>query len=92
MTTERAAAYQRVITTLHDVGPAKLTPREQARIRTCADTLLFANTMDEARHDLVDISLLTEVLTNSGRWLEPALTALVNDLLACGPTNIPATA
>jgi hypothetical protein len=92
MTPERAAAYQRVLHALNTVGPAKLQPSEQERIRTAADTLLFAQTLDQARHDLVDISLLSERLLSSDRWMEAALNVLIEDLLACGPTNVPATA
>lgn len=92
MTPERAHAYQRVLTTLHDIGPAKLTEREQDRVRTAADTLLFATTLHDAQHDIADIGLLTERLLASQRWTEPALNALVTDLLACGPTNVPAAA
>ena len=37
MTNERSKAYGRVIRTLRDLGPTKLLPAEQARIRDVAD-------------------------------------------------------
>ena len=42
MTSERTLAYGLVVRTLDDLGPAKLQPAEQDRIREAADTLIFA--------------------------------------------------
>jgi hypothetical protein len=92
MTNERTQAYGRVKTTLEELGPTKLLPAEQARIRDAADTLIFAADLDEAQAALRDISLLAEHLLSSGRWLEERVDALVSDLIACGPATLPAAA
>jgi hypothetical protein len=55
MTSERTQAYGRVIRTLEDLGPAKLLPAEQDRIRDAADNLIFAADIDDARDTLADI-------------------------------------
>ena len=49
MTSERTQAYGRVVRTLDDVGATKLHKDEQIAIREFADTLIFAETADEAR-------------------------------------------
>jgi len=85
MTAERTQAYSRVVKTLEDIGPAKLQPAEQDRIRDAADTLIFAADLDEARPALADIDALAEHLVASGRWTEERADQLVEDLLACGP-------
>ena len=92
MTTERTQAYGRVVQTLVELGPAKLLPAEQARIRDAADTLIFAADLDAARDALRDIGALTEHLLNSGRWLEERVDTLIVNLLACGPSSVPAAA
>src|SRR3954468_16500976 len=81
MTTERTQAYGRVVQTLAELGPAKLLPAEQARIREAADTLIFASNLDEATGALRDIGALAEHLLESGRWLEERIDMLVADLL-----------
>jgi len=86
MTNERTLAYGRVVQTLTELGPTKLLPGEQARIRDAADNLIFATDLDEARDSLLDLSALAEHLLKSGRWLEDRVEKLVADLLACGPT------
>lgn len=86
MTNERTQAYGRVVQTLDELGPTKLLPAEQARIRDAADTLIFASEIDETRDVLRDIGALAEHLLTSGRWLEDRLDALVMNLLACGPS------
>jgi hypothetical protein len=86
MTSERTQAYGRVVQTLDELGPTKLLPAEQARIRDAADTLIFASEIDETRDVLRDIGALAEHLLTSGRWLEDRLDALVMNLLACGPS------
>jgi hypothetical protein len=85
MTSERTQAYGRVVQTLAELGPTKLLPAEQSRIRDAADTLIFAADLAEAREALLDMSGLAEHLLTSGRWLEDRVDRLVADLLACGP-------
>jgi hypothetical protein len=85
MTAERTQAYGRVVKTLEDIGPAKLQPAEQDRIRDAADTLIFAADLDEARATLADVDALAEHLVASGRWTDERADQLVEDLLACGP-------
>ncbi len=85
MTSDRTQAYGRVIKTLEDVGPAKLQPAEQDRIRDAADTLIFAAGLEDARASLQDIEALAEHLMASGRWTGESADQLVQDLLACGP-------
>ncbi len=89
MTNERTQAYGRVVKTLDELGPSKLLPAEQARIREAADCLLFASEVDETRDSLRDIGKLAEMLVASGRWLEETVDRLIEDLLGCGPTQIP---
>ena len=88
MTNERTQAYGRVVQTLDELGPTKLLPAEQARIRDAADTLIFAVDVEETREALRDIGALAEHLLASGRWLEERLDALVVNLLACGPSPV----
>ena len=85
MTSERTQAYGRVVKTLEDIGPTKLLPAEQDRIRDAADTLIFAVDMDDARVALEDINALSEHLVESGRWSETLAERLVDDILSCGP-------
>jgi hypothetical protein len=92
MTNERTQAYGRVVQTLDELGPTKLQPTEQARIREAADTLIFAGDLEEATTVLQDIGALAEHLLKSGRWLEERVDMLVANLLACGPSNVPAAA
>src|SRR4051794_21087596 len=92
MTNERTEAYGRVVQTLDEIGATKLLPAEQARIRDAADTLIFASDLEEAQDALRDMGSLTEHLLTSGRWLEERIDMLVANLLACGPSNVPAAA
>jgi hypothetical protein len=92
MTNERTQAYGRVVQTLEELGPTKLQPTEQARIREAADTLIFASDLDEATDVLQDMGALAEHLLKSGRWLEERVDTLVANLLACGPSNVPLAA
>jgi hypothetical protein len=92
MTNDRTQAYGRVVQTLSELGPTKLLPAEQARIREAADSLIFAADLDESRDALRDMGELAEHLLASGRWLEQRVDTLVADLLACGPSNVPAIA
>ncbi len=92
MTNERTEAYGRVVQTLAELGPTKLLPGEQARIRDAADILIFSATLEEARDALRDMGSLAEHLLNSGRWLEERVDTLIADILACGPSTVPVAA
>jgi hypothetical protein len=87
MTSERTQAYGRVVKTLEDLGPAKLQPVEQDRIREAADNLIFAADFDEARGALEDVDNLVEHLVASGRWTHERGQELLQDLLGCGPVS-----
>ena len=90
MNTERTQAYGRVVRTLEELGPTKLQPAEQDRIRDAADTLIFAADLDEARAALADVDALAEHLVASERWSEERAQELIEDVLACGPvTTVP---
>jgi hypothetical protein len=90
MNTERTHAYGRVVRTLEDLGPTKLQPAEQDRIREAADTLIFASDLEEARAALEEVDALAEHLVASDRWSEERAKQLVDDVLACGPvTTVP---
>jgi hypothetical protein len=85
MTSERTQAYGRVVRTLEDLGPAKLLPAEQDRIRDAIDNLIFAADGDDARAALADVETLGEHLAASGRWTAERADELVADVAACGP-------
>ena len=85
MNTERTQAYGRVVRTLDDLGPTKLQPAEQERIREAADTLIFAATSEQARVALADIAALAGHLVASERWSQERADTLVRDVEACGP-------
>jgi hypothetical protein len=88
MTSERSQAYGRVMQTLDDVGPAKLTHAEIDRIRHAADTLFFAEdlTVDaDARDAVSDITALASHLVDSERWLDESARRLLQDVLGTGP-------
>jgi hypothetical protein len=87
MTSEQAQAYGRIMKTLEDIGPAKLQPAEEQRIRDAADNLLFAADLDEARSALDDVDALAEHLLGSGRWTTERTAELVQNLQACGPVT-----
>jgi hypothetical protein len=87
MTSDRTQAYGRVVKTLEDIGPAKLQPAEQDRIREAADTLIFAVDEAESRAALADVEELAAHLLASGRWTAERADELVRDLLACGPVT-----
>jgi hypothetical protein len=87
MTADRTQAYGRVMKTLADMGPSKLQPSEQDRIRAAADTLVFAADLDESREALQDMAALAEHLISTGRWSSERTDELVDDLLSCGPVQ-----
>ena len=85
MTSERTLAYGLVVRTLDDLGPAKLQPAEQDRIREAADALIFAAEPEAARAALADVEALVEHLVDSDRWTPERAQQLLDDLAACGP-------
>jgi hypothetical protein len=85
MTSERSQAYGRVMQTIADLGPSKLHPSEQDRIRDAADTLLFCEDGTCAEAALSDIRDLTGNLVESGRWLDDSAERLLGDLEGAGP-------
>lgn len=87
MTSERTQAYGRVVKTLDDLGPTKLQPAEQDRIRDAADTLIFAATADEVGPALADVQALAQHLVASGRWTDERAEQLLEDVEACGPMS-----
>jgi hypothetical protein len=86
MNSDRTQAYGRIVKTLEDLGPAKLLATEQIRIRSAADTLIFAS---DADHDVLaaaeDVRTLAEHLVESGRWTDERAAKLVDDVSSCGP-------
>ena len=89
MTSERAQAYGRVTATIAELGATKLQANEVERIRTAADTLLFAEDLDSpgARDALADVEGLTANLVESGRWTEERAQRLFDDLAETGPVT-----
>jgi hypothetical protein len=87
MTSDRADAYRRVLTTLDDIGAAKLWPSEQAWIREAADTLLFSDDMHEGetRAAFASAAALSNRLVDAGRWTDTRARRLLDDIWACGP-------
>jgi hypothetical protein len=86
LTSERTQAYARVVRTLDELGPTKLQPGEQERIREAADTLIFSETIDATeRATLDDVEALADHLVESGRWTAERAGELRGDLLGCGP-------
>ncbi len=88
MNTERTQAYGRVVKTLEDLGPTKLQPAEQERIREAADTLIFATSSEEARPALEDVEELVANLVENERWTEERAERLLFDLRDCGPVTL----
>jgi hypothetical protein len=91
MSPERSHAYKRVMHTLDELGPSKLLPEEQDRIRYAADNLIFSGDLagDEATAALADALTLCEALVQSGRWERVTATRLADDIRACGPVLEP---
>jgi hypothetical protein len=88
MSPERTQAYRQVLHTLAELGPSKLQPAEQERIRYAADSLIFCSDLledDPTRDSLEDTELLCEVLVESGRWERATADRLIDDLRGCGP-------
>jgi len=91
MNQERSHAYGRVVKTLTDMGPSKLFPHEQDRIRDAADSLIFCLEAGEhAANTAADIESLASQLVESDRWTLESAEQLVDDVAACGPFREPA--
>lgn len=93
MNTERTNAYRRVLHTLDELGPSKLQPDEQDRIRYAADSLIFCAELerdDAALEALTDIELLSRALVDSGRWESETAARLERDVVECGPPRFEA--
>jgi hypothetical protein len=90
MTAERAHAYGHVATLLRELGPAKLTPAEQERMRDAADDLIFCSNLvtDECAQDAVrDVGALGHHLVEAGRWSERLAGRLLEAVYGCGPAD-----
>lgn len=88
MSPNRTQAYRRVMHTLDELGPSKLQPAEQDRIRLAADNLVFSSALAtdaEAMRALADVEALSDALIESGRWEQITAARLVADLRGCGP-------
>ncbi|HEY0343957.1 MAG TPA: hypothetical protein VGC59_04900 [Solirubrobacteraceae bacterium] len=83
MDTDRSNAYGRVVKTLEDLGPAKLSASEQQVIRTAADALLFDG---DAYDELAAVEDLAQQLVDAGRLSAERARLLVDDVAACGPS------
>ncbi len=90
MTTERSNSYGRVMKTLSDMGPSKLHPAEQDRVREAADTLFFTEDETVAAWALDYIRRLADVLVESGRWLRDSAERLISHVEGCGPLLVTA--
>jgi hypothetical protein len=87
MSPERTQAYKRVMRTLTEIGPSKLLPDEQERVRDAADTLIFSSGLSDeqsATDALVDVDELFRDLVASGRWERVTAARLAQDLRGCG--------
>ncbi len=83
MDSDRSQAYGRVVKTLFDLGPAKLSGDEQQVIRTAADALLFDG---DAYDELAAVEDLAQQLVDAGRVSSERARQLVDDVAACGPS------
>jgi hypothetical protein len=81
MDTDRSKAYGRVVKTIDDLGPGKLSPSEQQVIRTAADALLFDG---DAYDELSAVEDLAQQLVDAGRLSSERARQLVDDVAACG--------
>jgi len=92
MSPNRTQAYRRVMHTLDELGPSKLQPAEQDRIRLAADNLVFSSDLradSEASRGLADVEELCDALVSSGRWEQITAARLSADLRGCGPELTP---
>jgi hypothetical protein len=90
MTSARAQAYGRLIRLLDDKDGTRLLPEEVEVVRAAADTLLFADGMDDAARDaLGQVEALVGRLVDSGRWDEGEAERLLRKVDGCGPRAAP---
>jgi hypothetical protein len=90
MNSHRAAAYGSVATLLRELGPAKLTPAEQQRIRHAADELIFSESLvtdERAQAAVMDVGALGRHLVETGRWSARRAATLLDAVYACGPSG-----
>ena len=87
MTSDRAAAYGRVMNTLADLGATKLQAPESERLREASDTLLFSESYASpgAEEAMEDVERLVDHLVDSGRWSAERAQGLLEDVQDCGP-------
>ena len=91
MSPKRSQSYRRVMHTLDELGPSKLLPEEQDRIRHAADNLIFAADLEaegSAEAALEDAGRLCRSLVESGRWEKVTAARLASDLRGCGPETV----
>jgi len=89
MNAQRARAHARVTKMVREVGPAKLLPSEQSRIRATVDALVFCDeivTDAAARAAFSDVIALCEHLVATGRWTPRSADDLADEIWACGPS------
>ncbi len=88
MNSERSQAYGRVMRRLEDAAGVKLHDAEMTIVRDAADTLLFAERLDEpgAAEALLLVERLTHDLAESGRWATESAQTLADDVNGCGPS------
>ncbi len=83
MDNDRSQAYGRVVKTLADLGPAKLSSAEQQVVRNAADALLFDG---DAYDELSAVEDLAQQLVDADRLSPERARRLVDDVAACGPS------
>ena len=73
--------------TIAELGPVKLLPNEQTRLREAADTLFFCEDTDTpaALAARQDARAVLEHLVSCGRWTDQRAGQLADNLAACGP-------
>jgi hypothetical protein len=88
---DRVFAYRQVVATLRELGPSKLLPDEQERIRHAADQLILTEELfdDPAALDaLADAQRLCHDLVEAERWEQDRAMQLADDVAACGPSAL----
>jgi hypothetical protein len=83
MDNARSEAYGRVVKTVADMGPTKLSADEQQTIRTAADALFFDG---DGYDELAAVEDLVQQLVDADRWAPERGRELVDDVAACGPS------
>jgi hypothetical protein len=84
-------AYRLVVRTLREIGPIKLLPEEQERIRHAADQLILTEELleDQAALDaLADVQRLCHDLIEAERWDHGRAMQLADEVAACGPPAV----